>query len=149
MIRLLIVLALLSVQPAMANCWRSAGERYGIEPELLQAIGIVESGLLPSAINGNKNGSTDIGLMQINSQHFSQLKKYNITQHALMNDPCQNVMVGAWILAGQMRLFGYSWEAVGAYNAGNGRDSKTKMWRKRYIKKVAPVYLRLKNKHKD
>lgn len=149
MIRLLVVLLLLSTQPAIANCWHSAGKRYGIEPELLQAIATVESGLSPSATNGNKNGSTDIGLMQINSQHFSQLEKYNITRHALLNDPCQNVMAGAWVLAGQMRIFGYSWEAVGAYNAGNGRDSKTKMRRKRYIKKVAPVYLRLKNKQKD
>lgn len=147
--RLILLLLLISAGPAMANCWRSAGERYGIEPELLQAIATVESGLYSSAINENNNGSTDIGLMQINSQHFRQLKKYNITQGALINDPCQNIMAGAWVLAGHMRMFGYSWEAVGAYNAGDRRDGKTEMWRKRYIQKVAPVYQRLKNKHKD
>ncbi len=143
------VLFLLSTPPVMADCWHRAGERYGIEPELLQAIGIVESGLLSSATNGNKNGSTDFGLMQINSQHLRQLNKYNITAHTLINNPCQNVMVGAWVLAGLMRKFGYSWDAVGAYNAGNGRSRKTKIWRQRYIKKVVPVYQRLKNKHKD
>ena len=149
MIRRLVLLFLISAPPAMADCWHSAGERYGIEPELLQAIAVVESGLSPTATNVNKNGSKDYGLMQINSQHLSHLKKYNITQDSLIKNPCQNVMAGAWVLAGLMRKFGYSWEAVGAYNAGNGRDRKTKMWRQRYIKKVVPVYLRLKKEHKE
>lgn len=149
MFRLMLVLFFLAVNSAIANCWKQAGERYGIEPELLKAIAIVESGLSAAAVNKNNNGTTDVGLMQINSQHFNQLKKYRITPRLLINNPCQNIMTGAWVLAGQMRVFGYSWDAVGAYNAGNARDRKTKIARMRYSQKVARVYQGLKSNNKD
>lgn len=135
---------LTTVFPTFADCWKEAGTRYGIEPELLQAIAIVESGLTPSAINKNRNGTHDVGLMQINSSHLSTLKKFNITRQGLINDPCQNVMTGAWILAGNFRHYGYSWEAVGAYNAGTGRSELHKTLRKKYAQKVVPHYLKLK-----
>ncbi|OON41347.1 invasion protein IagB [Izhakiella australiensis] len=130
--------------PALADCWQQAGNRYGIEPELLQAIAIVESGLTPEAINENRDGTHDVGLMQINSRHLPMLKKFNITRQGLINDPCQNVMTGAWILAGNFRQYGYSWEAVGAYNAGTGKSQRRKALRNKYIKKVIPHYLKLK-----
>jgi hypothetical protein len=34
-----------------------------------------------------------------------------------LGDPCTNVKVGAWILSDCIRKHGYTWEAVGAYNA--------------------------------
>lgn len=129
---------------AQANCWRDAGARYGIEPELLQAIAIVESNGHTTAINKNRDGSLDVGLMQINSSHFAALSKFRISQKDLLNDPCQSVMTGAWILAGQIQQFGYNWDAVGAYNAGTANTPKRRALRQRYIKKVAPQYARLK-----
>ncbi|WLI78761.1 lytic transglycosylase domain-containing protein [Kosakonia sp. H02] len=149
MLRLILVLFFLTVHCANAHCWQQAGERYGIEPELLQAIATVESGLSATAFNKNRDGSTDVGLMQINSQHFKYLKKYRITPGSLLNNPCQNIMTGAWVLAGQMRIFGYSWEAVGAYNAGNARNKKTRLARMKYSQKVARVYQGLKSNDKD
>lgn len=145
MSRLLIFLTfVLTTFPSMATCWEQAGTRYGIEPELLQAIAIVESGLNPGAININKDGTRDYGLMQINSSHLPALRKFRINQKALLNVPCQNVMTGAWILAGNIRQFGYGWEAVGAYNAGTARNAKRRALRQKYIQKVVPHYQRLK-----
>ncbi len=145
MLRLTLFFALsLSLFPAQANCWREAGARYGIEPELLQAIAIVESNGNSAAMNTNRDGSRDIGLMQINSSHFPALSKFRISQKDLLNDPCQSVMTGAWILAGQIQQFGYTWDAVGAYNAGTANTPKRRALRQRYIKKVAPHYARLK-----
>ncbi|MEW5561968.1 lytic transglycosylase domain-containing protein [Enterobacter asburiae] len=145
--RLVLLFSLVATaSPALADCWDEAGARYGIEPELLQAIAIVESGLTPTAINKNRDGSHDVGLMQINSIHLPTLKKFNITRQGLINDPCQNVMTGAWILAGNFRQYGYSWEAVGAYNAGTGKSTQRQALRNKYIKKVVPHYLKLKNK---
>ncbi|EPF0317234.1 lytic transglycosylase domain-containing protein [Enterobacter chuandaensis] len=141
---LLLLMALLSSFPSLADCWVQAGNRYGIEPELLQAIAIVESGLNAKATNTNRNGTIDYGLMQINSTHLGYLKKYEITASHLLNDPCHNVMTGAWILAGNIRHFGYSWDAVGAYNAGYGNTPVKKILRQKYIKKVAPHYQKLK-----
>jgi Soluble lytic murein transglycosylase and related regulatory proteins (some contain LysM/invasin domains) len=144
-ISLLTIIAL-AVFPARADCWQLAGARYNIEPELLQAIAIVESNGNSQAVNKNSDGSLDVGLMQINSSHFEALRKYRISQKDLLNDPCQSVMTGAWILAGQIQQFGYTWDAVGAYNAGTANTPKRRALRQRYIKKVAPHYARLKRR---
>ncbi|MDR3432773.1 MAG: transglycosylase SLT domain-containing protein [Rouxiella aceris] len=119
---------------ANAYCWQEAGIRYGIEPDLLQAIGIVESNLNPLAHNLNKDGSYDIGLMQINSRNMPALKKFNITEQQLLANPCLSVMSAAWILAGMIRQKGYNWEAVGAYHAGYS-PSRAHL-RKRYVHRV-------------
>lgn len=140
----LLFLLLLPLFSAQANCWRDAGIRYGIEPELLQAIAIVESNGNTAAVNKNRDGSLDVGLMQINSSHFDALRKFRISQKDLLSDPCQSVMTGAWILAGQIQQFGYTWDAVGAYNAGTANTPKRRALRQKYIKKVAPHYARLK-----
>jgi len=143
--RLFLVMALITSSfSTFADCWVDAGKRYGIEPELLQAIAIIESGLNTKATNTNTNGSRDYGLMQINSVHLTTLKQFNITTRSLLNDPCRNVMTGAWILAGNMQQFGYTWEAVGAYNAGYADTPKSRMLRQKYIQKVAPAYWKLK-----
>ncbi len=102
--------------PAHA-CWEQAGLKYGIQPELLHAIAKTESGLDPRAINRrNADGSYDVGLMQINSAWFPQLRLLGIDEAQLW-EPCLNIEVGAWILAQNMRRLGRTWDAVGAYNA--------------------------------
>lgn len=104
--------------PAYA-CWEAAAARYGVNPHLLVAIAKTESGMNPRAINrSNKNGSYDIGLMQINSRWLPTLRKFGIEEEHLW-DPCVNIHVGAWVLGDNMRRLGNSWEAVGAYNAAN------------------------------
>lgn len=144
--KLLFFTLLLLSSSSFADCWVQAGERYGIEPELLQAIAMVESDLNFRATNTNRNGTTDYGLMQINSTHLHTLKKFNITSRHLLEDPCHNVMTGAWILAGNIRHFGYSWDAVGAYNAGYGNSQGKQALRKKYIEKVALRYHQIKMK---
>jgi soluble lytic murein transglycosylase-like protein len=140
--RILLLLLLSLAFSAHSTCWKEAGMRYGIEPELLQAIAIVESNLRVDAMNHNNDGSYDIGLMQINSRNLPALKQYQISQRKLLDNPCLSVMTGAWILAGFMRQHGYSWEAVGAYNAGSAPDRLR--LRQRYVQRVLPHYLRLR-----
>ena len=101
--------------PASA-CWREAAERYGLNGELLHAIARTESRLDPRSIGRNANGSRDIGLMQINSRWLPVLARHGITERDLF-DPCTSIQVGAWILAANVRRHGYTWDAVGAYNA--------------------------------
>ncbi|WP_421178192.1 lytic transglycosylase domain-containing protein [Aeromonas jandaei] len=118
----------------LANCWQVAGDKHKIDPLLLYAIAEVESSLNPRAINYNKDGSADIGLMQINSRHLPELTKQGITQEKLQSDVCVSIHTGASVLASFIRKFGYSWQAVGAYNAGGAANNE--LLRQKYAQKV-------------
>jgi len=113
---LLIALILPLAFSCQASCFEQAGIRYGIAPSLLKAISAVESGSNPDARNRNRNGSEDIGHMQINSRWLGVLASYGIGRNQLF-DPCVNTHVGAWILAQNISRLGYGWDAIGAYNA--------------------------------
>ncbi|VVE80956.1 transglycosylase SLT domain-containing protein [Pandoraea sputorum] len=124
--------------PARADCWDVAADRYRLDPLLLYAIAQVESNLDVNASNVNRNGTRDIGLMQINSAHLPTLSRYGLTERRLREDACASIITGAWILAGFVRQYGYGWEAVGAYNAGGGEARA--MLRQRYADKVRKRY---------
>lgn len=120
-----------SIQPAeLTQCFIDAGAMYGIHPNLLWAIAKVESGFNPRAINKNANGTYDVGIMQINTSWLPVLKRYGLTSTDAVWDPCYNIYLGAWVLNQCIQKFGYTWEAVGCYNA----TSKTK--RVKYSRKV-------------
>ncbi|HCT06024.1 MAG TPA: invasion protein IagB [Pseudomonas sp.] len=126
---------------ALADCWDEAASRYDLEPELLQAIAAVESGYRTQAVNyDNRNGTRDIGLMQINSIHLPRLLKQGITEERLLNEPCLSVEVGASILAEFVRRFGYNWTAVGSYNVGPGPGPQREALRMRYAEKIWARY---------
>ena len=108
-------LAAAAASPVHA-CWEDAATRYRVNASLLHAIARTESGVDPAAIGRNRNGSRDIGLMQINSTWLDTLARHGIAEQDLF-DPCTNIHVGAWILAHNFHRHGYTWEAVGAYNA--------------------------------
>jgi hypothetical protein len=75
----------------------------------------VESNLNPKALAKNRNGSLDIGLMQINSVHLPFLKKYGIEKDDLFN-PKINIHVGAWVLRGCVNKHGENYKALNCYN---------------------------------
>ena len=52
-----------------------ASKKYNINPKMLYSIAKFESNLNSKALAKNRNGSLDIGLMQINSIHLPFLKK--------------------------------------------------------------------------
>jgi hypothetical protein len=120
---LIVTIALLPfLLPGLAGafCFEEAGSVYGVNPHLLQSIARVESDLNPAAINRNRNGSVDLGLMQINS---FWLKSLGATSQELIDKPCYNVMVGAWILSDCLNRHGKTWKAIGCYNA-TGHDKR-------------------------
>lgn len=118
----------LRVSPVIQKCILKSAYKYNVHPGLIEAIIIVESGFNPLAVNHNKNGSVDVGLMQINSFWFPTLRKYGISVRDLF-DPCVNVEVGTWILAQCIARYGYTWEAVGCYNAVNPVKRKRYAWK--------------------
>jgi len=134
----LILFGFFATRPAWSDCWDHAERSFGIEARLLNAIAQVESGMNPVAVGKNRNGTYDYGLMQINSIHLPSLRKLGIDAEVLKQDPCTSVLVGASILADMMKIYGYSWEAVGAYNAGTAKNRHH--LRMRYANKVWRIY---------
>lgn len=122
--------------PHVVSCLKSAASYQGLPYELLLAIAKVESSFNSKAINKNKNETHDIGLMQINTVWLPEIKKYGVTVDALWN-PCTNASVGAWILAQNVKRFGFTVEALGSYNAGPGGHHEIKI---RYANKVLAHY---------
>lgn len=133
----LISTSLLAVTPILgkAACFEEAASRYQVPSVLLKAISRVESAGNPNALNRNKDGSVDIGHMQINSRWLPKLSHFGISRDQLW-DPCTNTLVGAWILAQNVQRIGYSWNAVGAYNAASPEK------RDRYARKVSEAMKR-------
>lgn len=123
-----VALVFCTALPAHA-CWDEAAQRYQVSSALLYAIARTESGLNPLAVGRNSNGSRDIGLMQINSSWLPTLAAHGINERDLF-EPCTNIHVGAWVLAGNFSRLGYTWDAVGAYNA------RSPALRRAYVDKV-------------
>jgi soluble lytic murein transglycosylase-like protein len=123
-----IVLTVLASQYVGAFCFEEAGETYGVSPQLLWAIAKTESNFNPSAINYDRNGSFDYGVMQINSYWYRELGHQRWIN---LDDACYNVKVGAWILSQCVQRYGYTWRAVGCYN-GVSNDTRVQYARRIY-----------------
>ncbi|VWC98224.1 lytic transglycosylase [Burkholderia lata] len=103
---------------ARADCLDDAATFQHVSVSLMRGIAQVESGMNPSAVNTNTNGTVDIGLMQINSTWLPTLAREGITRESLF-DACTNAYVGAWILSQNIRQLGPNWNAIGAYNSAS------------------------------
>ncbi len=123
-----------------AQCWTGPARQYGIDPLLLLSIAQVESSMNPNAVNRNKNGTIDVGLMQINSSNFAMLAKAGFDRQRI-TDSCASIEAAAIVLSGFIKRHGYTWTAVGAYNAGSAPSREGA--RKRYAMKVWQVYRRV------
>lgn len=104
-----------------------ASKEYRIPKIVLLGIIRAESRGNPRAINHNRNGTTDFGVMQINSSWIHKLNHeygLHITYKSLLN-PYYNIRVGAWILSIELKKGGgwYTnndfWVRVGNYHSHN------------------------------
>jgi soluble lytic murein transglycosylase-like protein len=117
---------------AHADCFDEAARYQKVNPLILRAIAWQESHNRPDALHKNANGSTDYGLMQINSVHLPTLALYGISTNTLM-EPCKNVYIAAWHLRQQMNKYGNTWQAVGAYH------SETPSLRDQYAQQIVGI----------
>lgn len=124
---LLLAAALLPLTAAAEPfCFEEAGTAVALPGRLLESIAVIESGLNPAAINHNRNGSSDFGLMQINSAWLAPAR---LDRERLLTDACYNTKAGARILRDCIDRHGYTWEAVGCYNASSKDKRKTYAWK--------------------
>ena len=113
----------------LERCFNLASRQYQLPTKLLKAIAKTETKFDQYAININKNKTYDIGIMQINSSWLAKLNRVGITQADLL-DSCKNIQIGAWILASNVKQYGFNTRAIGAYN------SHTPVNQERYARKV-------------
>ena len=107
-----------AAQSGYAACRHQAAAAFELPVDLVQAIKEVESGAsLAAPVSANRNGTEDIGLMQINSSWLATLREYGISKEGLL-DACVNLHVGAWILRQAINDAGGDvWAGVGAYHS--------------------------------
>lgn len=101
----------------------------------------------PTAVNTNRNKSGkavsyDYGVMQVNSNHVPKLMGMGIikSKDDLLNNPCLNVQIGAWILATHLQKCGVNWSCLGSYNAGFSENDVQETKRLNYARKIYRRY---------
>lgn len=104
--------------PILAACIQAAALIYGFNAQVIPALIRTEGGQTGLAVQ-DANGTTDYGLLQVNSSHLPQLNRLGYTPAALANDNCANIMAGAWVYASCLRQTpGSPLDAAACYNAG-------------------------------
>ncbi|MBN2654905.1 MAG: lytic transglycosylase domain-containing protein [Nitrospirae bacterium] len=123
-----LIVALLVMLPTVCSafCFEDAAKTNNLSPELLKGIAQVESGMNQKAVNINRNGSQDLGLMQINT---FWIKPLSLDRQRLITDACYNTMTGASILKKCINRHGYTWKAVGCYNAVSEPKQQAYSWK--------------------
>lgn len=117
------------------DCVTQAATYHSVSPWIVRAIIQVESSFNQNAMNKNNNGTVDVGIAQINSMHFKELRRHGIAPRDLMNG-CISSYVAAWHLRKQINAYGNTWFAVGAYH------SATPCFNQRYTGLVWNVLLK-------
>lgn len=87
----------------LAACIFMAAQTYGIPPAVLLGIYQVEAGRVGQEVGPNRNGSYDLGPMQINTIWLPELAtqwgvSVSTARRWVRDDSCTNVGVAAWIL---------------------------------------------------
>jgi soluble lytic murein transglycosylase-like protein len=123
------------MEKIIAACIFLAAQTYSLPPAVLMGIYQVESGKVGEETGPNKNGSYDLGPMQINTVWMDSLsKKWDVSSDVartwVRDDPCTNVGVASWILRESLDETGDLSKAVAMYH------SRTPHIGLRYIKKV-------------
>ena len=123
------------VMQACANCFDDAAAWQGVHAGVLRAIALQENRRCDATVHNNRNGTVDIGCMQINSVHLPELASFNITRESLA-DPCTNIYVGARHYKKMVLKYGNTWKAVGAYHSENPT------YRDGYARRVEAIFRR-------
>ncbi|MFN3976751.1 MAG: lytic transglycosylase domain-containing protein [Aquificaceae bacterium] len=124
---------------AFYHCFFDAGERYQVDPLLLIAIAKSESNFNPRAVNINRNGTKDYGIMQINSYW---LERYKIPKDWIF-EACYNIHFGAMVLRRCMDKYPRINLAIDCYNKGE-RAKENSPYAEKVLRSYKRYYTMLK-----
>lgn len=90
-----------------------------------------ESTFMARATHHNSNGTTDRGIMQINSSNLGKMKRAGLIAGAEdLFDPFKCIDCGLWLMNQYIDKFGVSESAYYAYNTGREKEGSNKNSRK-------------------
>lgn len=127
----------------LPDCAYKVSQLYQIPVSLLRAIHAVEGGWSGAVVGPNKNGTHDLGAMQINTAWLPVLGAFGITRADVVDDDCTNLAIGAWVLRQSVEKYGTWEDAISAYNTGRPLPAG-----KRYYTKVLAHWRRLSNEER-
>jgi hypothetical protein len=113
-------------------CINQAAVAFHVPATVILSVIKTEDGRNGMAVK-NKNGTYDLGVMQINTSWLPELKNKGLTAEQVKSDPCINVAVGTWILA-QGMANGEGWKGVGNYHSYTQKHNQV------YREKVRNTY---------
>jgi soluble lytic murein transglycosylase-like protein len=121
----------------IAACLILASQNYAIPPAVLVGIYKAEGGKVGQEV-ANKNGSFDLGPMQINTIWMPELAdewgvSEQVARKLVRDDPCTNVNVAAWILKNHLTETQNLTQAVAHYH------SRTPEYGTKYKKRVMSI----------
>lgn len=121
----------------LAACLMLASQTYSVPPAVLVGIYKAEGGKVGQEVR-NKNGSYDMGPMQINTVWLPQLaEKWGVNESTarkwVRDDACINVEIAAWILKSHLLETGSLSQAIAHYH------SRTPIYGGRYQKRVISI----------
>lgn len=119
----------------LATCLMLASQTYAVPPAVLLGIMQVEGGKVGQAVGPNKNGTYDLGPMQINSRWMPTLaREWSMSENQALqmvkNDGCVNMHVAAWILRKSINDAGNLTLGIAYYH------SRTPKYGHKYARKV-------------
>lgn len=112
----------------LPDCAVDIAEFYDVPIELVAAVKYAESGSRGQKvgrIGPNRNGTYDLGAMQINTWWLTKaspeyrLSNWGIDEAELLQNECTNIAVGTWILSQNLNRYGNTRAALAAYNTGS------------------------------
>lgn len=98
------------------RCILPAAQYHRVNQYILRAILKVESNLNPNAVGKNDNGTLDVGIGQMNTIHFKELRKHGVTPDDL-RDACVGTYVAAWHLSKAIARHGNTWYGIATYHS--------------------------------
>ncbi|WP_369405236.1 lytic transglycosylase domain-containing protein [Sphingobium abikonense] len=111
-------------EPEVARCIRQAARGQSWLEKTLWGLRDQEAGWIGAEIL-NRNGSHDLGPLQINSWWVPRIaallsRRENEVRRWLQFDPCFNAEAARWIFLDALKMSGSYWKAMGIYHSPNG-----------------------------
>jgi hypothetical protein len=106
-----------SLSPLTWECLSESSRRFRVPIFMLLSVLDVERGQVGRE-RANRDGSSDLGPMQINTLWLPRLRSLGLGREAVRDSGCLNVAVGAWLLRHHLaRSRGRPFEAMGRYHS--------------------------------